>query len=52
MSVAPDEIPMRPLILNGDSDGLKALILDSIKNKPRCWSDIGLDTGTCPDKGG
>ena len=37
---APDETPMRPLILNGDSDGLKALILDSIKNKPRCWSDI------------
>jgi len=37
---APDEIPMRPLILNEDSEGLKELILDSIKNKPRCWSDV------------
>ncbi|MDO9544182.1 MAG: GTP 3',8-cyclase MoaA [Synergistaceae bacterium] len=37
---APVEIPMRPLILNEDSEGLKELILDSIKNKPRCWSDV------------
>ncbi|MEA4873730.1 MAG: GTP 3',8-cyclase MoaA [Synergistaceae bacterium] len=37
---APDEIPMRPLILNSDSKGLKELILKSIKNKPRCWSDV------------
>lgn len=37
---APDEIPMRPLILNEDSEGLKTLILESIKNKPRCWSDV------------
>lgn len=37
---APDEIPMRPMILNEDSEGLKELILDSIKNKPRCWSDV------------
>ncbi|HAJ93372.1 MAG TPA: GTP 3',8-cyclase MoaA [Synergistaceae bacterium] len=37
---APEEIPMRPLILNEDSEGLKTLILDSIKNKPRCWSDV------------
>lgn len=37
---APVEIPMRPLILNEDSEGLKELMLDSIKNKPRCWSDV------------
>ncbi len=37
---APDEISMRPLILNSDSKGLKKLILESIKNKPRCWSDV------------
>jgi len=36
----PDEIPMRQLILNSDSTGLKELILESIKNKPRCWNDV------------
>lgn len=37
---APEEIPMRPLILNSDSEGLRDLILENIKNKPRCWSDV------------
>lgn len=37
---SPNEIPMRPLILNSDSEGLKKLILDSIINKPKCWSDV------------
>lgn len=37
---SPEEIPMRPLILNEDREGLKKLILESIKNKPRCWSDV------------
>jgi cyclic pyranopterin phosphate synthase len=37
---APDETPMRPLILNSDSKGLRELILESIKNKPKCWSDV------------
>jgi len=36
----PDEIPLRPLILAGDKDGIKKLILDSIRSKPRCWNDI------------
>lgn len=35
-----DEIPMRHFILNSDSEGLKGLILESIKNKPRCWNDV------------
>ncbi|MDD4160114.1 MAG: GTP 3',8-cyclase MoaA [Synergistaceae bacterium] len=37
---SPEEIPMRHLILNSDADGLKELILESIKNKPRCWNDV------------
>lgn len=37
---SPLEIPMRQLILNSDSEGLKRLILESVKNKPRCWDDI------------
>lgn len=37
---APNETPMRPLILNSDSEGLKRLILKSIENKPKCWSDV------------
>ena len=36
----PDEIPMRQLILNSDREGLKELILENIKNKPRCWNDV------------
>ena len=37
---SPVEIPLRPLILEGDKEGLKKLILDSVRNKPRCWNDI------------
>ena len=37
---APDETPMRHLILDADREGLRKLILGSIKNKPRCWNDV------------
>ena len=37
---APDEIPMRHLLLDADREGLKKLILESIKDKPRCWNDV------------
>ena len=37
---APDEIPMRGFLLDKDREGLKELILESIKNKPRCWNDV------------
>jgi len=37
---APDEIPMRHLLLDADREGLKKLILESIKYKPRCWNDV------------
>ncbi len=37
---APEETPMRHLILAKDSDGLKELILESIRNKPKNWSEV------------
>lgn len=37
---SPLETPLRPLILESDRDGLKKLILETIKNKPRCWNDV------------
>lgn len=37
---APDETPMRSFLLSSDREGLKELILESIKNKPGCWNDV------------
>jgi hypothetical protein len=31
---------MRHLLLDADREGLKKLILESIKDKPRCWNDV------------
>jgi len=37
---SPSEIPLRPMLLNRDTDALKRVILDNIADKPRCWDDI------------
>ena len=47
-----EEIPMRNLILNSDSERLKDLILESIKNKPGCWNDVRSGHQTMSGIGG
>lgn len=37
---APDDIPLRHLILKSDKEGLKDLIMGSVRSKPGCWMDV------------